>query len=203
MDKLKRFLLSTPLRVLLLGCSFLFGNSFAAGSPAQEKPGAAAPSVQSPSAQPGETPRQADSSTRKEEADPAGTVKDPKAAPPPEASIDQATGSLANVLYFFFVLGFVCVLAWVVLKWWLPRTYGTAKKGAGHIQVVESFRMDARRQLVLVRVGDEYFLLSSSENGIRFLTRVDHDFSAHAPEAPPPGERRRASAFEILLRKKS
>ena len=51
-----------------------------------------------------------------------------------------------------FILAAVCGLAWLSLRWLLPRLYGTPPGSPRHIRVLETHRLDPHRSLLLVRV---------------------------------------------------
>lgn len=91
------------------------------------------------------------------------------------------------------VLGAICGLAWLSLRWLLPRLYGSsAAEGGGQIRVVETHRLDSRRGLYLVEVRGRAFLLAGSEQGIRLLAALD--------EPPPPAAATGRPDFETVLR---
>lgn len=103
---------------------------------------------------------------------------DPSALPS-----DTGMGSLfAKLLQMMFVLGLVCVLAYLVLGKGLPKLMSlspAARRGMiaapprGVVEVVDRLPLDPRRSLVVVRVGKSYFLVGVSEQGMTLLSRLD------------------------------
>ncbi len=114
------------------------------------------------------------------------------------------------LLKLLLVLAGICGLAWLSLRWILPRLYGSPGSDVRHIRILENYRLDNRRSLCLVSVAGEILLLAASEQGIHFLTRVEKDLAALAAPAPAPPAapapavpERKPSFIEVLLRKKS
>lgn len=102
------------------------------------------------------------------------------------------------------ILAGICGLAWLSLRWFLPKFYGsTGPAGTRHIQVIEHHRLDPHRGLLLVKVGGETFLLAASERDIRFLARLEKGLPALPEERPgETGEKAPPKTpFEVLLRK--
>lgn len=83
-------------------------------------------------------------------------------------------------------LGAVCLLAWVLLRWAGRLQLGTAGRGR-HLEVVERVPLDARRSLVLVRVGESVLLLGVGEGA---APRLLKELSADAIPELPAAERR-------------
>jgi pyruvate dehydrogenase E2 component (dihydrolipoamide acetyltransferase) len=114
------------------------------------------------------------------------------------------------LLKLFLILAGICGVAWLSLRWILPRLYGSQGGEVRHIKVLEHYRLDNHRSLFLVSVAGESVLLAASERGIHFLTRVEADLAAaaavpavaEAAAAPAPAPGRAPSFIEVLLRKK-
>ncbi len=113
------------------------------------------------------------------------------------------------LLKLLLILAGICGLAWLSLRWILPRLYGPQGGDARHIRILENYRLDNHRSLFLVNVAGEILLLAASERGLHFLTRVEKDLAAldasgpAPPDAPAPaGPERKPSFIEVLLRKK-
>jgi len=87
----------------------------------------------------------------------------------------------------------VCVLAWVVLRW-------SARAGLGigrgeHLEVVERMALDARRSIVVVRVGKRLLLLGVGEQAApSLLTELD-------PDELPRREAPKVSFLEVLRKR--
>ena len=87
----------------------------------------------------------------------------------------------------------VCILAWVVLRW-------SAKAGLGvgrgeHLEVVERMALDARRSVVVVRVGKRLLLLGVGEQAApSLIAELD-------PEELPRRESPKLSFLEVLRKR--
>ena len=77
------------------------------------------------------------------------------------------------LLRMILVLGAVCALAYVVLRWGVKRlvTFDPAR-GRG-LEVVERLGIAPKRSLLVVRTGGEYWLVGSSEAGLEMLGKLD------------------------------
>jgi len=134
----------------------------------------------------------------------------PERAPSAEAGkpADQPLMPAAEYAFMLLklvaILAGICGLAWLSLRWLLPKFYGSASPaGTRHIQVIEHHRLDPHRGLLLVQVGEEAFLLAASERDIRFLARLEKGLPALPEERPGETGEKTASKtpFEVLLRK--
>ena len=138
----------------------------------------------------------------------AGLFLFPERSPSPEAgkAADQPVMPAAEYAFMLLklvaILAGICGLAWLSLRWLLPKFYGsTSPAGTRHIQVIEHHRLDPHRGLLLVKVGEETFLLSASEREIRFLARLEKGLPA-LPEEHPGATADKAPPkppFEVLL----
>jgi len=126
--------------------------------------------------------------------------------PAPASAADFGTSG-ADLFWLLvktvFILAAVCGLAWLSLRWLLPRLYGAPPGSTRHIQVLETHRLDPHRSLLLVRVGEEVFLLAAADRGLQFLSRIERGLPEEtaSPPEPAPPDRKPPSAFEALLRK--
>lgn len=96
------------------------------------------------------------------------------------------------LLQTLLALGAVCVLAWVVLRWSAKAGFGIGR--GQHLEIVERMALDARRSVVVVRVGKRMLLLGVGEGAApNLLTEVD-------PSELPQGQPAKASFLEVLRR---
>lgn len=71
------------------------------------------------------------------------------------------------------VLAFVCLIAFAVIKYVLPRA-SFVKRGQGsEIELVERFALEPRKSLYILKVGSRFLLLGTSENTISPLMELD------------------------------
>lgn len=113
--------------------------------------------------------------------------------------------SVGLILKMLLILGGICGLAWLSLHWILPRVYGPRGAAGGRMQILETLRLEPRRALVLVRVGEEAFLLASSEQGLRLLARLPRGSveNSQSPAAPGSGGGGLAPSFQDVLKRGS
>lgn len=91
----------------------------------------------------------------------------------------------------------VIVLAWVVLRWASRLGLGAQRPG-GRLEVLERLPLDARRSIVLVRLGDRALLIGVGDgNAPRLLLETP------LAELPELGQPARSSSFAEALRKLS
>ncbi|MFK7984536.1 MAG: flagellar biosynthetic protein FliO [Sandaracinaceae bacterium] len=87
-----------------------------------------------------------------------------------------------SLLQTLLALAAVCILAWVVLRWSAKRGLNL---GTGRIKVLERTRLDGRRALYLVEVGDRVLLVGAGEGGApALLAEFDPAELPPAPEGP-------------------
>jgi flagellar biogenesis protein FliO len=74
-------------------------------------------------------------------------------------------------------LGAICLLAYLVLGKVLPRFLRIDPPIAQRriVQVVDRLPIDQRRSIMVLKIGDLYFLVGSSEHGIGLLSRLEPD----------------------------
>ncbi len=74
------------------------------------------------------------------------------------------------------LMGVVCIL---FLAWWCSRMLGKTYRGASsgrNLKVIEHLQVGADRQILLLRVKDQVYLLGVSQAGIQMLDRLEGDF---------------------------
>lgn len=72
------------------------------------------------------------------------------------------------------MLGAVCILAWVSLKWGLKR-WVTPDAKAGPMQVLARLPLEPRRTINLIKVGQRVLVVGSSEHGMHALGDLSLD----------------------------
>lgn len=77
------------------------------------------------------------------------------------------------LLRMVVVLAAVCGLAWVLLRWGLKRLSPADPGASGRLEVVERLPVGADQSLMVVRTGDQYWLIGVSNAGIDRLGQLD------------------------------
>jgi flagellar biosynthetic protein FliO len=93
-----------------------------------------------------------------------------------------------DYLKLVLVLGLILALAFLVLRIGLPGIARVRKLPPGAIQVAAQYPLEPKKNLYVIRVGQEYFLLGTTESGMHYLTTLDQDpiEAAAAQAATPP-----------------
>jgi flagellar biosynthetic protein FliO len=86
----------------------------------------------------------------------------------------SGTSLLWMFVQTILALGFVCVLAYVVLRVVLPRLQVGARSQS-MVKVIDRTPLDQRRSLFVVEVTGRWLLLGSSEGGVELITELDAD----------------------------
>jgi flagellar biogenesis protein FliO len=112
----------------------------------------------------------------------------------------QADGQLApdqyqsgrSLLWMFVqticALGFVCLLAYVVLKVALPRL-NVIGAGKSMVHIVDRTALDQRRSLYVVEVTGRWLLIGASEGGLQLIRELDPEQAEQEAEALNAGAR--------------
>lgn len=118
------------------------------------------------------------------------------------------TPSYGWVLFrMVLMLGAVCILAWVSLKWGLKR-WVTPDAKAGPMQVLARLPLEPRRTINLIKVGQRVLVVGSSEHGMHALGDLSLDEveleevdveSKDAEEAETKPEASEPSPFKSIL----
>ncbi len=102
---------------------------------------------------------------------------------------------VGQLIQTVFMLVAVCALAYLVLGKLVPRLLGMTAAGRralvatpsqGVLHVVDRLPLDPRRSLMVVRVGDEHFLVGLAEQSMTMLARLDDTRFDVTPPTPTP-----------------
>jgi flagellar biosynthetic protein FliO len=117
------------------------------------------------------------------------------------ANLPGSGGYGLFLLETFLVLGAVCVLAWLVLRFGLRRlALGPAGAPGGPLRVLVRLPLEPRRTLYVVEAAGKHLLLGTSESGpMAVLAELDRDAVLRAlGDQPKP-----RSFLEVLNLKRS
>lgn len=92
-------------------------------------------------------------------------------APTTEVATGSGYGEL--LVGSLVVLGLVCVVAWVVVRFGLRRMW--APRPGGVLDVLARVPLEPRRSLYVVEVGGKTLLVGTSEMGLNVLSELDRD----------------------------
>jgi flagellar biogenesis protein FliO len=71
------------------------------------------------------------------------------------------------------VLALVVGMAFVALRFWLPKLTGIRAAKSGPMRIAWSLVLEPRKTLYIVRAGSDYVLVAASEAGVQFLASLD------------------------------
>jgi flagellar protein FliO/FliZ len=114
------------------------------------------------------------------------------AEPPPAA---PASGYGAFLVETLLILGAVCLLIWIVVRFGLRRLYGGEPPG-GLLKVVARLPLEPRRTLYVVSAAGKTLLVGAAESGpLAVLAELDGEKVAELTAKAPP----RAGLLDRLL----
>ncbi|MBI2339099.1 MAG: flagellar biosynthetic protein FliO [Deltaproteobacteria bacterium] len=64
-------------------------------------------------------------------------------------------------------------LAFLLLRYVLPRFYGTVRSGGSRIKILERFGLEPRKGLYIVRVGNKQALIGTSDHSVNKLMDLE------------------------------
>lgn len=70
------------------------------------------------------------------------------------------------------VLAFVCLIAFAVIKYVLPKASFVRQGKGSQVELIERFALEPRKSLYIVKVGSRFLLLGSSENSLNPLMEL-------------------------------
>ena len=91
----------------------------------------------------------------------------------PAREIGAIGSSGMEYLKLVLVLTLILVLAFVVLRLGLPRVAGVRQVAAGAIQVAARYPLEPKKNLYVIRVGEDYFLVGTTESAMQYLTALE------------------------------
>ncbi len=80
-------------------------------------------------------------------------------------------GFLSQIITTIIALFIVILLIYIILKIVLPKIYGAGQFRFGRIRIMESKRLEPRKNLHIIRIGEEEMLIGTSEQNISVLSR--------------------------------
>jgi len=81
------------------------------------------------------------------------------------------------------VLAFVCVVAFAVIKYVIPKASFVKRGQDSQIELVERFALEPRKSLYILKVGTRFLLVGTSENSLSPLMELGRkDLSREIPQ---------------------
>ncbi len=103
----------------------------------------------------------------------------------------QEPGSLSGIGHYLLTMGvsLALVVGLAVGFLYLMRRFVPGPRGGRVIRVMESLSLEPRRSLHLVKVGETYILVGSTDGGIREIARFTADEIPEQATSGPSGLR--------------
>lgn len=91
------------------------------------------------------------------------------------SSTEDASDLFGALIQMVLVLGVVCALAYLLLGKVLPKLMRVQTPTAPHrmLEVVDRLPLDPRRSIMVIRLGERFFLVGATEQGINLLSRLE------------------------------
>jgi flagellar biogenesis protein FliO len=109
-------------------------------------------------------------------------VWQPEAIPVSPELFQSGKSLLWMFMQTILALGFVCLLAYVVLRVVLPRLNGTGV-GKSMVHIVDRTPLDQRRALYVIEVTGRWLLIAASEGGVQLIGELDAEKAEQEAEA--------------------
>ena len=74
-----------------------------------------------------------------------------------------------DYIRLILVLGGILIVAFLTLRYWMPRLASITRNSSGPIQVLTRFSLEPNRTLYVIAFGEAKLLLATSEAGVQLL----------------------------------
>jgi flagellar biogenesis protein FliO len=119
-------------------------------------------------------------------------------APAPADPLAGINTPLIEYVQVMLVLAGVLAIAYVTLRFGLPRFFGLRGSARGPIETVARYRLEPKKTLYLVKVGSQMFLIGTSEGQVEYLTGVAAENAAEILESSRLEQSRRKDFRQVL-----
>ncbi len=117
----------------------------------------------------------------------------------PAEELGSVTGQALELVRFLFILAAVVLLAYVAVRYWLPRLTGLKNLEAGPIKILARTPLEPKKTLYLLKIGSEVILVGTSEDQLHFLKSLDPETARPLLESLPPSLGPDAKKFQGVL----
>ena len=93
----------------------------------------------------------------------------------PAEDITAVGSGFLDYVKLLLVLCGILILAWVTLRYLLPRFLGMNSGSTGPIQVLARYSIEPKKTLYVIKAGQDVLLIGSSDNGLQLLKQMDPD----------------------------
>ncbi len=117
----------------------------------------------------------------------------------PAEELGSVTGQALDLVRVLFILAAVLLLAYVAVRYWLPRLTGFKNLEASPIQILARTPLEPKKNLYLLKIGSEVLLVGTSEEHLHFLKSLDPETVGRLLESIPSSSLPDASRFRGVL----
>jgi flagellar biogenesis protein FliO len=105
------------------------------------------------------------------------------------------SNGFADYFRLMLVLGGILLLAFVAIRFWIPKLMPWNRPASGPMQVWAKLPLEPQRTLYIIKAGRSFLLVASSEAGVQYIMSLHaEDFEgASEHKEPQTGESRFAS----------
>lgn len=90
-------------------------------------------------------------------------------------------------LKLLIMLPLVIILAYLVIRYALPRLSGTVTMKGSHLQIVDRLVFSAKSSIIVVKAADNYYLLVNNDGVTSLIKELDDYPEVAVQENTPPG----------------
>ena len=112
--------------------------------------------------------------------------------------LNEINSPILQYVQVFLGLGGVLALAYVTLRFGLPRFFGMRPQENGPIRLIARFALEPKKSLYLVKTGSQVFLVATAENQVTYLTDIAPENAAEILAATARVEAPRKDFRQVL-----
>jgi len=104
----------------------------------------------------------------------------------------------ADYFRLMLVLGGILLLAFVAIRFWIPKLMPWNRPSPGPLQIWAKLPLEPQKTLYIIKAGKSLLLVASSEAGMQYMLSLNAEDFADASEQKEPETRE--SRFAPLIR---
>jgi len=108
------------------------------------------------------------------------------------------SNGFADYFRLMLVLGGILLLAFVAIRFWIPKLMPWNRPGSGPMQIWAKLPLEPQRTLYIIKAGQSFLMVASSEAGVQYIMSLNGEDFEGASEHKEP--QTAESRFAALLR---
>lgn len=97
-----------------------------------------------------------------------------------------SSSGFADYFRLMLVLGGILLLAFVAIRFWIPKLTPWNRPASGPMRVWATLPLEPQKTLYIVKAGRSFLLVASSEAGIHYMTSLAAEDLVDTSEQPAP-----------------